>query len=627
MKEKLINTIPITLIAIFIGFFFWYIWNKSQNTDIPIEEIIIKNSQLNIKYGETKKIEIEILPENATNTEILWTNDNSQLVTVQEDGTVIVNSNENGTANVKAIAKQNNVSASITINVLKVDNVINVSEIKLNPTEITLNYSETAKLSTTISPSNATNKNVVWSSSDPSLVTVDTNGNIKAVGNKNANATITASTVDGNYKASTKVTVIQKDTTVNITGIKLNPTEITLNYSETAKLSTTISPSNATNKNVVWSSSDPSLVTVDTNGNIKAVGNKNANATITATTVDGNYKASTKVTVIKKDSTVKVSGININQGSNSTVYSNSKNEIKVNLSATVYPSNATNKNIIWSSDNPSVATVNNQGTVVVNDLGIANIKVTTQDGNYTDTYKLTVKQKAIVVITASQGVRMNKWFLTYTSSKGNYYDKSVGTLKYIYKSGSGFDFQYGEGLEQAKNYINDKYGTKKKYVELSIFFTLTGNSVKLFTCDEINSSSEYFEIAKTYNNAIQSIKNLGFTNTKGFVISHSPLNTKHPLASKNNIVYSHKAEACQSGYRSAWKYWLSNKRMKSIVATGSYQNITFVDNFSNFVVINDEAKRTFTWLRKFSTPENDALHWDEETTIDYMQLAFDTAGM
>ena len=55
--------------------------------------------------------------------------------------------------------------------------------------------------------------------------------------------------------------------------------------------------------------------------------------------------------------------------------------------------------------------------------------------------------------------------------------------------------------------------------------------------------------------------------------------------------------------------------------------LRFIDNFSNFVIIKEESKRTFTWLRTFTTPENDALHWDEPTTIAYMQLAFDTAGM
>lgn len=222
---------------------------------------------------------------------------------------------------------------------------------------------------------------------------------------------------------------------------------------------------------------------------------------------------------------------------------------------------------------------------------------------------------------------MDWWFKEYTSSNGYYYSMNEKTLKYVYKGGSGFEYQYGEGLTLAKSFLNDNYSNNKKYIDLSVFFTLTGNSVKKFTCDKINTSDEYLNIASKYNLAVQEILDLGYKNAKGFVISHSPLNTKHPLAKSNNIVYSHSEYACSSGYRSAWKYWLSNRRMEKVISTGSYKNIRFIDNFSNFVIIKDESKRTFTWLRTFTTPENDALHWDEPTTIAYMQLAFDTAGM
>ena len=148
---------------------------------------------------------------------------------------------------------------------------------------------------------------------------------------------------------------------------------------------------------------------------------------------------------------------------------------------------------------------------------------------------------------------------------------------------------------------------------------------------EFNVNHIYFvdnlqTIANKYNSAIQKIKDQGYI-VSGYVITHSPLNTKHSLASSKKIVYSHKAEACKSGYRSAWKYYLSNNRMKNVLNTGNYPNIRIVDNWSNFLRVTDEANRKFEWLQKFTTPSDDPLHWDEPTTKLYMQLAFDTANM
>lgn len=227
---------------------------------------------------------------------------------------------------------------------------------------------------------------------------------------------------------------------------------------------------------------------------------------------------------------------------------------------------------------------------------------------------------------------MYDYFKSYNSINNYKYNLSDGTLKYIYKSGSGFDFQYVEGLKLTKEYINQKYKNNKNYVELSIFFTLTGNSVNKMTCTEINKSSEYTNFATKYNNSIKEIINLGYKKTKGYVISHSPLNSKEAVnkfADKNKnwkIVYSTKAEACYSGYRSARKYWYSNKKMESFIATRKYANLTFIDNYSNFVIPNDTEAKHYTWLKDYYKT-TDGLDWDEKTTKSYMQLAFDTAGM
>lgn len=578
--------------ALITGIDYYHEIQKQKNRLLKINNVLEVD-----KIGEY--VELELNNQNK-DQEVVFEVDNTDIVDVTEDGTLLsvgegittitVTNEENTKTQTFVVGVGEGAIKDLKKNKQKVEQLIEENKILLPPTNSTPNKEN-----------NSTNKPTENESNNSSTETTPPEQ------------------------------IIPKPTIIKVTNVSLDKSYLTLNFNETSKLTATISPSNATNKNVSWKSSNSKLVTVDNNGNIKVVGNKNGKVTITATSNDGNFKASATINVKEVDKTVNVNGVKINEGSSKIIYLNNFNtEKKIQLTATISPSNATNKNVTWLSSNTTVATVDNNGNITVNGLGNANITVSTNDGNYKATYKLTIKQKAIVVITASAGVRMNNWFTSYTSSKNNHYSKLLGTLNYVFKSGAGFEYQYNEGLTKAKNTINTKYSKVKNYVELSIFFTLTGNSVKSYTCDDIKTNKDglYTNTAEKYNTAIQSIINEGYPNTKGFIISHSPLNTKQAISelNKSGFAYSHKAEACKSGYRSAWKYWLSNRQMESILKNENYSNLKFVDNYSNFVILNNETERTFTWLRDYYRT-TDGLHWDEKTTKDYMQLAFDTAGM
>ena len=151
---------------------------------------------------------------------------------------------------------------------------------------------------------------------------------------------------------------------------------------------------------------------------------------------------------------------------------------------------------------------------------------------------------------------------------------------------------------------------------------MPGNTAKNYTCDQLVSSTIYNDWSKGYSNAIQTIKNQGYT-VKGYIVSHPPLQTSHNNANSQKIVYSNDENACASVYRSNWKYHLSNNKMKSVLDNNS--NLTFIDNRSNYIIISDIENKEFTWLRNYTTA--DALHWDKTTTIDYMTLLFNKAGM
>ena len=172
--------------------------------------------------------------------------------------------------------------------------VYKVTEVKLDKDSLSLEVGGTATLTATITPSNATDQNVTWSSNAPGVATVDSSGNVTAVAP--GTATITVTTEDGNKTATCVVTVTAA--TVPVTGVTLSQNQASLYYNRTPNtltLTATVAPANATNQNVTWASSDPSVATVDAAGKVTAVGA--GTATITVTTVDGGKTAACTVTV------------------------------------------------------------------------------------------------------------------------------------------------------------------------------------------------------------------------------------------------------------------------------------------------------------------------------------------
>ena len=165
-----------------------------------------------------------------------------------------------------------------------------VTGVSLNTSTLNLVENETGTLTATVEPSNATNKDVTWESSNTSVATVDATGKVTAIGA--GTATITVTTEDGSKTATCAVTVTAA--TVSVSGVTLNKTALSLTVGDTETLTATITPDNATNKNVTWSSDTPSVASVN-NGVVTAVAP--GTATITVTTVDGGFTTTCTVTV------------------------------------------------------------------------------------------------------------------------------------------------------------------------------------------------------------------------------------------------------------------------------------------------------------------------------------------
>ena len=172
--------------------------------------------------------------------------------------------------------------------------IVNVQGVSVTPKTATLTaVGETLTLTPQVSPNNASNKSVTYSSNNESVATVSDNGVVTAV--SNGIAVITVTTVDGNKTATCTVTVNIPSTTVPVTGVSVSPTSKSLKVGETVQLVATVSPQNATNKAVTYVSSKPSVATVSETGLVTA--KVAGTTTITVTTVDGNKTATSAITV------------------------------------------------------------------------------------------------------------------------------------------------------------------------------------------------------------------------------------------------------------------------------------------------------------------------------------------
>ncbi|MDL2278391.1 Ig-like domain-containing protein [Parabacteroides sp. OttesenSCG-928-G07] len=284
-----------------------------------------------------------------------------------------------------------------------VPETVKVTGVTLNKSETNLVVGGSETLTATVAPTNAKNKSVTWSSSDEATVTVDSSGKITGV--KAGTATITVKTADGGKTATCKVTV--STVAVAVTGVTLNKKETTISVGGEETLIPTITPKEATNQNVTWSSSDASVATVDDAGKITGV--KAGTATITVKTADGEKTATCVVTVSVAE--VAVTGVTLDK----TVLSLSIDASET-LKATIAPENATNKKLTWKSSNTAIATVDAEGKVTALKAGTATITVTTEEGGKTATCDVTV---IAAVIT---GVKINgvTWATSNVDNPGTF---------------------------------------------------------------------------------------------------------------------------------------------------------------------------------------------------------------
>ena len=294
---------------------------------------------------------------------------------------------------------------------------IRVTGVTLSATSLTMTEGDTQRLSATISPSDAENKAVKWTSSNSSIASVD-NGTVTAL--SPGSATITVKSDDGGKTATCEVKVNAK--VIPVESVSLDKASIELTEGDSSTLIATVKPDNATDKSVAWSSSDESIATVDQDGNVAAI--KPGLATIIATTTDGGKTATCEVKVNAK--AIPVESVSLDKESIELTEGDSST-----LIATVKPDNATDKSVAWSSSDENVATVDQDGKVAAVKPGTATITVKTTDGGKTATCEVKVNERIYPVESVSldkESIEITEGdnaTLTATVKPDNATDKSV----------------------------------------------------------------------------------------------------------------------------------------------------------------------------------------------------------
>ena len=326
----------------------------------PVETVTISyEGSTSLQVGQTAQLSAVVSPEDATDKSIVWDVQNSNVINVTSNG--LVTALGLGEAWARATNSASGISDYIIFNVIPTP----VSSINLNTTSISLKAGETFSLSATVYPNNATDKSLIWESSNTSVATVSDNGVVKGI--SLGQTEITVSAIDGSgVSAVCQVNVIPTPAD----GIKIDQRgPIQMKAGETYQLTATVMPETATDKSVTWSSDAPGSVTVDENGllHAHAVGELH----ITATNSSGQ---SDRIVVVVNPTLAQA--IELNRSTTALKVGGT-----IQLSVIFTPESTTNKNVIWKSSNSSVASVSDQGLVTAHTLGECVVTATTLDGS------------------------------------------------------------------------------------------------------------------------------------------------------------------------------------------------------------------------------------------------------
>lgn len=328
-----------------------------------------------IAKGATTQLEATVGPTDASDKRVEWSSENTAIATVDANG--LVTAVAPGSVKIYATAKD----GSNTVGFLAITVQKPVESILLTANNTFVYKNSTLAITPTISPADAANKTVEWTSSNPEIATVDAGGRV--VGKKSGTVTITATAKDkAGAFATFAVTVITP-----VTNIKLTSEKNYVNVGKTMQIAAEILPADADNKTLAWSSTNEKIATVDGNGVVRGV--SAGSVQIKATSTDGSNRAIAISLTVKQP----VTKITLKNVKKKTVTKTTMNAgTTYSLVAAISPSTATDKSLTWKTSNKKLATVSN-GVITALKKGTVTITCIANDGSgVKKTFKVTIKQ-------------------------------------------------------------------------------------------------------------------------------------------------------------------------------------------------------------------------------------------
>ena len=295
---------------------------------------------------------------------------------------VQLNALTDGVVNVTAKSANNGAALNFAVNI----ETVYVEAVQINEGDCSVRAENTLQLSATISPANVTNSKVVWSSGDEAIATVNSAGLVTGIAAGTTTITVTAAE---NPEIQDTITLTVKP--VLVEKLLISADSFTMLKGANKALTVTAIPANAANKAVVWSvESGEDVVAISENGLLSGL--KAGVAIVVATAEDGSG-VTAKCTVTVQEEAVAATGMILSQNevwmkSNyfaPTQEGKGKLEPIEKLEAVFAPANATDTNVTWSSDDETVASVDENGVVTGHKSGVAHITATSKEGGFTAT--------------------------------------------------------------------------------------------------------------------------------------------------------------------------------------------------------------------------------------------------
>ena len=320
--------------------------------------------------GDDVVFNATVTPNNTTFKNVIWESSDNNIITIDNNGKAF--GNECGTTKITAYSSDKGCCSTADVTVYE-----HTTGIIVNQEQVLLDVGAKTILEAHTLPLDLSDNRFFWKSDNPDVATIDADGVVQAKGK--GSCSIIATSIDGGFIAECKVVVKQP-----VIDIYLNTKEKNLEVGETYTLIPTVIPNNADNKNIIWTSDNLEIATVE-DGKISAI--KAGVVKITATSEDNeNASDYCEVTV-----TQPTSGITLNY----SLYTLNTIGATVQLEATIYPEDASNKEINWNSSNENVCVVSN-GMVVAVGYGTSVIIATTVDGGFLATCVVNVEDTSAI---------------------------------------------------------------------------------------------------------------------------------------------------------------------------------------------------------------------------------------